>query len=51
MKARYISVWKLRGANQLVAQADSVEITRTDDPRFTASVTADPALKFERICG
>jgi hypothetical protein len=49
VKAQYISVWKLHGANTLVTSAPSLELTRLSSPSLIASVTADPEPHFLHI--
>ncbi len=42
MLANYVAVWKLRGANRLVAKQTTVVLASSSEPEITASVTADP---------
>ena len=39
MKAKYVAVWKLHGANKLASDARSLEFARLTNPTLIASVT------------
>jgi hypothetical protein len=49
MKAKYIAVWKLHGANKLTADASSLELARLSDPTLVASVTTNPECHLLHI--
>jgi hypothetical protein len=42
MKARYVTVWKLHGANTLAAANNDVELARLSDPTVVVRITAGP---------
>jgi hypothetical protein len=48
MNARYLAIWKLIGANTLVA-GGNLELVRLNEPRLVATVTADPEPFFPHI--
>jgi hypothetical protein len=49
MKARYVTVWKLHGANTLAAANNDVELARLSDPTVVVRITAGPEPYFVRI--
>lgn len=49
MKARYLAVWKLHGANTLAAGTSNLELARLSNPTLVAVVTPDPEPFFLQI--
>jgi hypothetical protein len=49
MKAQYVAVWKLHGANKLVSDKDSLELVHLQGPATVARVSADPERYFLHI--
>lgn len=49
MMARYIAVWKLHGANKVVAETPSLELASLSIPRMIAMITSDPEPHFLHI--
>lgn len=49
MQARYIAVWKLRGANKLATEEPSLTLASLADPQVTATITANPEPHFFHI--
>ena len=49
MMARYIAVWKLHGANKVVAETPSLELASLSIPQMIAMITSDPEPHFLHI--
>ena len=49
MKAQYLTVWKLHGANTLATSVNNLEVARLNDPTVVAVITADPEPYFLHI--
>jgi hypothetical protein len=49
MKAHYVTVWKLHGANTLASANNDVELARLSDPTVVVRITAGPEPYFVRI--
>jgi hypothetical protein len=49
MRAQYIAIWKLLGANTLQSETGSLELARLNNPTFVATLVADPEPFFQHI--
>lgn len=49
MRARYVAVWKLHGANSLIAEQPDVVLASSTEPVVVAKITADPEPYFFHI--
>jgi hypothetical protein len=48
-RVHYVVVWKLHGANKLVADKSPFDLIRLDNPALIATVTDDPKPYFQHI--
>ena len=49
MKARYTSIYKLRGANRLPEEAESIEVLASPNPSITATLTTNSEPYFLHV--